>query len=221
MQKYFILIILECHSSCLECQGDDKFNCITCSTAETYFMYQNQCLTECPVGTYQDMDSMKCEPCPNTCLTCLSATECTSCLSGNFLVPDEMVCVTFNNCPMGTYPDTSTSICTRCHRTCLTCIGPDDQSCRSCNVTKGYMELTTYVGPCKLLTCSQGSYLNMVSLTCQSCNSKCISCDEKNTCLECKPGYLVSPISNTNKVSCKECPTGYKLSTNGICVGTI
>lgn len=164
---------------------------------------------------------MLCKPCQRPCSTCKSTTECKSCASGYYLLTPENICVDPSLCPNGTYPDTTKGICNKCHSDCVNCLGGNFDECTLCNTTAGYLELTNAYGSCNPLTCSDGYYLNSSIPTCIPCNSKCKTCDEPNTCLECKDGYLAVSLNESVRVNCEGCPLGYMLSKSQECIGNI
>ena len=45
-------IIEKCNSDCQTCNGPNKNNCLSC-TNETLFLYNGECLVECPNGTFR------------------------------------------------------------------------------------------------------------------------------------------------------------------------
>lgn len=210
--------IVDCHISCKNCVIDGIRGCTECF--EGTYLWEGQCVSDCPTGTYADSLAGKCNECPLICTACLSATRCTSCASGYYMITGKETCVNINSCPDGTYPDGELRTCKKCHKNCLTCIGAQASTCTSCDITKGFIELTTKVGTCELLTCADGSYLDTTGIpTCFYCDQKCRICDEESSCLECRPGYIIVPIQDSNRVTCKQCPLGYRLAIDGQCVG--
>ncbi|XP_065188627.1 deleted in malignant brain tumors 1 protein-like [Sycon ciliatum] len=77
-------------STCKRCSG----NCRTCiNTASTCtgcntetFLYNSECITQCPRGFFKDYRLQKCSSCDGSCLSCASsASSCTSCHPGYYL----------------------------------------------------------------------------------------------------------------------------------------
>ena len=64
-----------CHSSCLQCNGPDRNNCLSCLSNDIYYLYKGECLIQCPIGTFQSTNSnydgnLICEDCYKNCETC-------------------------------------------------------------------------------------------------------------------------------------------------------
>lgn len=214
-----IEIKIACHSSCFNCTDSGINHCTSCYSNN--FVWEGKCISGCPIGTYLDLETKTCKYCHHSCTSCNNITYCTSCSSNYYLVVSENTCVLPSGCPLKTYPDPTSRICNNCHMSCLTCIGPFINHCKSCDLSKGYMELTTYVGTCDPLVCSDGTYLNISSSKCEPCNSRCLTCIDNDNCLECKSMHLIFPIPKSNKVYCKDCPIGYKIELENTCKGNL
>ena len=73
-------VFKKCHSSCKTCDGEDENNCLSCMD-ETLFIYQGNCLPECPKKTFEtkSKDGHKaCEDCHKNCETCKEAADSSS-----------------------------------------------------------------------------------------------------------------------------------------------
>lgn len=87
-----------CPSGCTLC--DNSTICTECSSV--YFFYDNQCLTQCPSGTYKE--SGTCQPCTSPCSTCITTSlNCLSCESPKLFYQN--ACHT--TCPDSTYASNS------------------------------------------------------------------------------------------------------------------
>ena len=97
-------------------------------------------------------------------------------------------------CPDGTFPDSTTKLCTICHTSCYTCTGSLDTNCIDCysHASKGVD------GKC---TCDLTYYLVVVNLcsTPQACT----------TCTSCSTGCEI--CSGNGATDCSSCITNYYL----------
>ena len=58
-----------CASTCKTCDVTDT-RCTGCSSPFFLDQHANQCVLKCPVGSYGNTDTNKCQPCSSRCLTC-------------------------------------------------------------------------------------------------------------------------------------------------------
>lgn len=125
-----------CNAPCATCT-EHPSKCTTCSSC-CGSLFNFQCLTSCPVGTYSVNGT--CQYCSYSCATCLgSNTTCTSCPSGKVLYngicydkcPYVMIAgiCTFN-CARGLYK-TPVNTCLACDATCASCEN-HPKNCTSC-----------------------------------------------------------------------------------------
>ena len=116
----------QCNSPCRTCNTSNGSSCLTCynsSLSNFSLLYQNQCFSSCPVGSYQ-VNSSLCSKCNSQCASCAYlSTNCTSCnTNGTYpyqynnmsLSPTQGVCLTA--CSSATYLLNST--CFDCHSSC-------------------------------------------------------------------------------------------------------
>ena len=158
-----------------------------------------------------------CYPCGCACASCdgYGPYACTSCVSGYFLQQLSKQCLTY--CDAG-YPDPSTNTCiSTCDSTCYNCSGPSNQSCMSCNGTKGY-----YLQPSSqvcLKSCPDGyrGDISDVLGTCIPCSPDCSTCElQTGQCVSCSTGYYWVP---KNKACLNTCPDNYyHYSANFTCL---
>jgi proprotein convertase subtilisin/kexin type 5 len=76
---------INCPSSCSQCDGDFSSVCISCKDTSIY-LYNGDCLSTCPSGTYGTSDSSGkriCKSCEPNCETCDGDgnTRCLTCAS--------------------------------------------------------------------------------------------------------------------------------------------
>jgi proprotein convertase subtilisin/kexin type 5 len=67
-----------------------------------YFMYNNNCLLDCPESTFKNITNETCDLCDITCGECSGplSTDCTKCFAPNYF-KSGILCV--QTCPNGTY----------------------------------------------------------------------------------------------------------------------
>ena len=74
---------------CKRCSGDcagcsNETVCTSCRTGT--YLYQGQCPISCPLNLYANQNTLRCERCDASCLTCQNvSTYCTSCNEGLYL----------------------------------------------------------------------------------------------------------------------------------------
>ena len=183
----YIFWKLECHLTCLTCNGTTATNCLSCNNDR--FLYQATCLTECPDGFYGDTSDNTCKrineeliypylfnffgplACHSSCFTCDGGTanNCTSCnLAGTTYLYQSM-CTT---CPtIGYWPDDSDHVCKRINEELI------------------YPYLFNFFGPL-------------------ACHSSCFTCDggTANNCTSCN----LAGTTYLYQSMCTTCPTiGY------------
>jgi hypothetical protein len=120
-------IPLCCSSSCLTCETTYS-KCTSCDPSRN--LSNNTC--GCKIGFYLDAGGT-CQSCKYSCKYC-NANNCTSCPSSRRFVTGSCLC---ND---GYYDDGSSTECIRnipyltlaCHKSCLTCNGPNPNQCTTC-----------------------------------------------------------------------------------------
>lgn len=90
-------------------------------------------------------------------------------------------------------------VCSECDEACLTCTGPDRESCTACNSGWKYNEnkLCDDVNEClEENICTKDEYCKNTigSFQCNKCDSSCVSClgEGSDKCVGCKSGYRLS-----------------------------
>jgi hypothetical protein len=174
-----------CNSPCGTCT-EHPSKCTSCSSC-CGSLFNFQCLTSCPVGTYSINGT--CQYCSYSCATCIGTNStCTSCPSGKVLYngfcydtcPYVMIggICTFN-CAKGLYK-TPINQCVACDSTCATC-DVVAKNCTSC--ASGFALNGTCVKTCPL------NYFGLNGL-CQPCNAECNGClNTCSNCINCAAGY--------------------------------
>jgi len=184
--------------------------------------YLPQCM-DCPDGTAQTDDLMKCIECPTNCYECIAPTEsqlaCTECLSGFFIEAAGTctscgdnceVCAsttTCETCDSGYFLDIDTGMCVGCPSRCASCSNGD--SCTLCNADS-YKDAN---GACKscpanAAACSYNAGQDVVKVS--SCDGKFVKNEDEDACLSC-PDECSSCVLDGTDAICSSCNTAYFL----------
>ena len=185
-----------CDNTCLECSGNGAQNCTSCDGSEELYLYQSQCISNCPIQTYTNFTNGSCEKCDETCLGCSGngSLSCISCDSSMNLYLFQSSCV--NACPTGYFPNINTASCIKCDTTCLTCTGTLNNQCTSCDLNKG---LFLYSNIC-YNGCPPRTFSNLAVYgnKCQNCDLTCQTClgPNNNDCQSCISNYPYYYLNN-------------------------
>jgi hypothetical protein len=113
--------------------------------------------------------------------------------------------------------------CEKCAKACLSCYGPTNSECLTCNYPRNYSRVSPDSRVCQLVECSEGTYLELIEETkfihCVFCHESCQSCKSYNKCLECKKGYIRPEKPSVNNSWCITCSEGYIILSSGKCQG--
>jgi len=129
-------------------------------------------------------------------------------MSESFTSPAEQFAVgsyfgCFNTCPDSTYE--SGNYCISCNESCLTCSGPRDDQCTSCQ-DGSFLHFNRCIP-----TCPSNTYSNTISNECQNCSSNC------QTCLGTSSSQCLSCALNFPYFSSKETDSGFMLTCKENC----
>ena len=184
---------------CLECENNNFFvndegNCTECPTNCEIKVSENTCQCKvCNKGYF--LDNYQCEKCDETCETCEgNKYNCIACAKNGFRNDN-------NQCEL------CDEICSTCEgnkKNCTTCgehgFRNENDECEFCdNSCKGCSLSDT-----NCTSCNNGNYL--IDNTCKECDSKCLTCENKDECLSCRVGtYLINDEFNKTCVdNCTE-----------------
>ena len=172
---------IKCASTCAECDITNTSLCTKCANNYPYFVIStSSCETQCPLGTYVDVDN-KCQPCSSPCATCIeSSTKCTSCVTtSSYPFLYEHTCLA--ECPNHTIKNKFE--CLNCDSSCKTCENTIN-TCTSCNTP-----LLLYNSKCigrDECTSESNFYQDTINNKCLQCQDGCIICGNSITeCVEC------------------------------------
>jgi len=200
-----------CHQSCRTCSGTGANTCVACpETGTKYKTSDGQCVSTCPAGTYA-----------------FNRTD------GSFICVS--VCDTNNRF----FIDVAAGYCRNCHSSCLTCSGPGNLQCSTCDQT-GILVYWTEDGQCSSsCPASQFTYtLNNAKLCYFSCPTPSfnfLTAASQAVCtLTCpSTGYFINSTTNycspcdsscltcvgPTPANCLTCDQAY-LTDTGLCVAT-
>lgn len=157
------LICKGCSTICLTCSVNPN-NCTSCDNSGTNpYFFNNNCLSTCTGGYYNDNNAWTCRSCNPPCETCTSASinSCLSCISPLYLY--QTSCET--SCPDKFYINGRK--CSPCLDPCLTCTA--GTICLSCNST-----LFLYKQDC-VAACPFGMIVDPPNI-CKNCTLNCKTC---------------------------------------------
>lgn len=200
-KSYLRRICARCDESCSTC--DSASYCSTCNSGYYLQPTSPRCLTSCPSnGYWPDPARNICSPCAFECASCNgpSNSNCSSCNSGYFWHSATNSCETW--VPTGFYGETVTNTIAVCDASCITCNGPSNTHCLTCN--EGYYlqpDSTTCLSSCPTQRFWKDSQRNL----CSPCRPQCSSCTSTSVCTACSPGYFLDS-SNSCQIAC---PAGY------------
>ncbi|KAL4473511.1 hypothetical protein ABPG74_022375 [Tetrahymena malaccensis] len=187
-------------SMCLQC---DKQKCQTCvdnkskctSCHEGYFLYKNQCLSDCPQGTIKNLVTQSCLVClqPNCAVCGNNIGVCIQCSEG--YIQHQGICII--ECPFGYFLNKSEKKCQECDkRVCMEC------SNSPTNCTKCYPEHYSIGNGVCSTSCPKMSYPFQ-----QEDQQVCMPCDPKCTkgCVgpldsECLEAIYITQEANTQAI---------------------
>lgn len=115
-------------------------------------MQGNNCRFVLFTGQYPESSNRTCTPCRSLCKQCspVDPDKCTSCPAGKFL--HEHQCISAEQCPVGTYANTTTEACESCPVGCASCGLMSDLKCLACS--EGFV---LYKSEC-LMRCPEGTF---------------------------------------------------------------
>ncbi|CAD8196825.1 unnamed protein product [Paramecium pentaurelia] len=197
---------LGCRFPCLNCQGKQNNDCLSCQNQ--MILFENEC--KCGEHQYFNYVNFLCEDCHPTCSECNGSlnSNCLICKQDQNTILQSNICI----CKEGYYKSSVDNNCYECHQNCKTCSGPANNECLSCKNNKSGSSCTCQIGyyVSQLIPNSQVCF--KCHPTCQSCQGSggefnCLTCHANATlqissqmCL-CDSGYV------WNGDSCIQCDT--------------
>jgi len=183
------------------CSYATEEKCILCDTG--FLLHDGKCVSSCPDGTFINKDTLSCDNCDSTCITCTALNKCIECKNNLLLSVTDTEAKCVNSCPIGMVPDVDNKKCTDCSENCMNCKTVD--VCDQCNPDKYLLN-----GKCTE-TCPDGTFKDSNPKQCKNCMDNCAKCDTFEKCEECKSGTFLK-----DGVCVSRCDDGY-FSANGTC----
>ena len=226
-----------CDDSCASCTTTNVSNnkdiknkqCLSCyMNKNNRYLFNNECLTECPIYTSYNTNLNICEKCSNNCLTCAD-NNINFCLSCNLSLinPNQILLKStgecLSECPLEYYSsidDNGNKTCEKCNYSCSIC-----SSYNSCVKCKDDINYVLYKEEC-LENCPEGTIKQKKisdnvednRYKCSPCTNNCKTCYERTDfCTSCSNGLilynneckLVCPKGTVfNGETCIDCPVG-------------
>lgn len=243
----------DCYESCEDCdfEGNElNQNCTICNNTKGYFFKEDDNSQNCFTinniedGYYLDFESNLFKKCNNRCLSCNSTgtdsnSKCIKCQNDYHFDPIKPYhCVKFSELDSASfYVDRINDKFKKCHESCLTCIGPNNNDCLSCN-GRTFFETENFNNRClKVEEVPHNYYVVFLSgiikyykchISCKRCSSggegKCLECniEEGYYPVEDKPEYCLTEENvpkkyylDINKVMIKNCYTNCETCSKG------
>ena len=176
-----------------------------CKSPSSGYAVKDKCIEKCPEGTFPNKQKL-CELCHRNCSTCSRHPEnCDKCRKGFF--HNGTTCI--EQCPFGTYADSSNGICLPCNAKCLTCKEQPD-NCQSC--VSPYLHNGTHcVNKCPdnmyrkeyfcVWDCGLRHYPK--NGVCMACQVNCLACTSDKNCTACEREFALTNHSNCSR----SCPS--------------
>ena len=199
-------LLIVCYAKCLDCTAGEKSSCTSCSAS--LLLWEGQCLSTCPSGSYTQAEEGLCKACVSPCETCNSSSSCLSCVPSYYLTSSTH-CV--STCPADMYPEKSVRVCKDCGDMCINCTGPTSYDCVECNYKLGYIRQLDGSRLCYRPSCAEGNYLDVnlatKAVSCLPCHEACLTCSggTADDCTACAPATKAYVSIAQNRYICKTC----------------
>lgn len=203
-------ICIACENNCNNCLSNSPSICIECNK-NTLLNKNSKCVSKCENGYFPDFSTRKCSKCIKNCEECLDNKTCSSCFLGYFNINNKE-CI--SECPYG-YTDIDRT-CSKCNEksNCKTCLSSNISKCTTC-----FEQDLLYNGVCisseininnnvdNNISDNKGCPLKTYKIgkECKDCHESCLTCNNSNTCLECKEDMF-----NLNGKCVYDCGEEYK-----------
>ncbi|CAD8056650.1 unnamed protein product [Paramecium sonneborni] len=167
---------LNCHFSCVQCNGIGKDSCISCNNVSKRILWNHQCI--CMTSYYENQQQSVCEECHQSCKSCQgsSRNDCLGCYENYELMNGNCVC------NLGYFYDYNNMECGQCNYTCEFCFGSGNDNCIKCKLDSNRLKQDN-----KCL-CLDGYFEIEGNPICQKCHINCMTCIEYESCLSCSSG---------------------------------
>ena len=208
-----------CEETCVTCDGPSNKDCLSCYSTDIdpnhAYLYNKECINNCPEGTYKELTSTgyyKCSPCYTNCKTCSVKGDsrnmkCDSCYENNIFYLKNCY-EEYDSNSKSFYLPGRTGI-SSCYELINYYIKENTFECFSPKPNYGYFlsnSSTGVLSPCHedCKTCSQ-NYTEDNS-NCDICLNQDYNYLDGNCVENCPDGYYTLENSNSdNKKICKNC----------------
>ncbi|KAL4495390.1 hypothetical protein ABPG73_022435 [Tetrahymena malaccensis] len=211
--NYQINICEQCISKFENCNQCNQNECQSCNQGYYLNRSTNQCVSNCPKGTFVD-DNNQCEPCKQqNCLLCSSNQLCQECENGYELNQQKCEII---KCEQNQFFNQQSNICEQCVNKFENCYECNQSECQSCNQGYYLNKSTNECEPCKQQNCSQCSS----SQQCQKCennyqlhDNQCFLCKNDDAQTQCQKCFVPNcRICQESTDKCEECENGFELN---------
>jgi len=182
---------------CSDCQDNDK--CKKCK--RPFLLKGKECVLHCGEDQYEHEG--ECRPCGRWCKKCQNADKCIKCEHGKFLDKDRKC---KDTCPERSIEKDGRCVPCKTEEKCRKCHKEKLDKCIECTG-----KLVLKKGKC-VPRCGEGYF--EVERECHPCRKHCGYCNNKKSCITCKKGYYLHPLS---KKCVEKCGKGYRRQ-DGKCV---
>jgi hypothetical protein len=191
-----------CSSSCYTCSGPLATQCSSCPVNQFLEPASKTC--KCIPGYFSPTPTpLSCQKCENKCVECSNyADSCTYCgVGATYVASDPITLRPSCKCPTSQYFDTLGN-CITCHPSCLTCKGPKDSDCLTCDTTIPSTFRVLYEG--QKCRCKDGYTPNSTTGKCDPCHTSCLICATSDAagCLTCNLGRQPELATLPTKCPC-------------------
>ena len=212
---------LYCNGLCASCNGPNSDNCLSCESSKN--LYNNQCLDNCPQGTYRSLQTggyYACENCYKNCLTCSGEgnrdnMNCVRCEEGDIKANNYNCYKVYNSTLKTFYDPDNINIITSCKELLNQYILIDSNECIDSIPSEEYYfenATTGLLAPCHsdCKTCSKKA--NSTNTNCDTCKENDLFLLNGNCVDNCPDGYY-SIVSEGIK-KCEKCYENCKTCSN-------
>lgn len=210
---------LPCYGACSKCTSGFKDTCEDCilNAGLRYDAATTSCVCQFSNFYIDESDGFVCKQCSPICFTCSGPADnnCLTCDPDNNLVIDAATHTC--KCAVGFYfPPPPTLKCEPCDPECLTCDGPLQFDCLTCDPARSYT-FEPLNGTC---TCPVGQYSERFGVPldsqCSACDPACTSCRLLSTyCWSCAYGYYREDAEQRCTSCWPSCQTCRNAEENG------
>ena len=190
------LLVYQCHSSCLTCNGSRETNCTSCPMNQDKYLHPNNTCGACVSEGQGKTSQGRCIHCASgsNCHTCPEIqSNCTLCIHPYRLLSNKLcsLCAASGNPLYDTVSLQGVPTCSKCSQTCKTCNEQSSSDCLSCYA--GFKLAVLPASSCipeNACTIPNQYYVSSV-VGCLPCLENCKVCANGDSCFECLPTFYL------------------------------